>query len=294
MKVGTEHTYSKLFNLRVNPFGETPDARFYFDSHTHNAALSKVGWAFHQGKGFTLLTGEVGTGKTLLSRMLLTTFEDVANTALVLFPRLSEKEMLETICQEFELTPKLPPSSTSKQYLDYLNQHLLLCAAAGKRSVLIVDEAQGLTTQGLETIRLLSNLETEREKLLQIILVGQPELRTRLASPELRQLSQRICVNVNLEPLNEEETSRYIRHRLEIAGDGNLVRFAPCAVKYIHQISGGIPRKINKYCELIILSAQNQRVRLIERKLARATLEPTSNSWLSRFGFGSNSEAPKL
>lgn len=275
--------YSQFFNLALNPFGETPDAGFYFDSKTHNHALNQLEWAVEQRRGFTLLTGEVGTGKTLVSRMLLSEIGQTANTALILYPKLTDLELLAAISAEFEIPCDEGPR-TIKQYLDQLNAFLLEGAAAGKQSVLIIDEAQNLPLQTLETIRLLSNLETEREKLLQIILVAQPELRTQLETPKLRQLNQRICVSLNLEPFSAQETERYIKHRLETAGNGNLIRFDSEAMRLIHERAGGIPRRINKYCEMILLSAQKRQTRLIDRKFAREILDGVNpkSSFFSR------------
>ncbi len=279
-----EKLYSQFFNLKHNPFGETPDASFYFDSATHNHALNQLEWAVEQGRGFTLLTGEVGTGKTMVSRIILRQLDPTSDTALVLFPKLGERELLAAICAEFETTA-CAENATIKDHLDALNQFLLRNAAAGRKSVLIIDEAQNLPLETLETVRLLSNLETEREKLLQIVLLAQPELRAALDSPKLRQLSQRICVNLELTPFGEEETEQYIKHRLEIAGNGNLIRFDPRAIRLIHQRSRGIPRRINKLCERVLLAAQTERLRLIDAKLARKYLVESGEkrSFLSRW-----------
>jgi general secretion pathway protein A len=279
--------FSEFFNLELNPFGETPDARFYFDSTIHNSALNKLAWAIEQGRGFSLLTGEVGTGKTLVSRILLGELGENANTALILYPKLNDVELLAAIAHELEI-PNVPTESTNattRQYLEPLNRFLLEAASRGRKSVLVVDEAQHLSYEALEAIRLLSNLETEREKLLQIILVAQPELQTKLETRELRQLQQRICVHANLNPLSLQETDRYIKHRLEIAGNANLIRFSSDAVGEIHQLSGGIPRNINKFCELVILFAQNKRTRLIDRKLVREVCPRPKNkrSFFSRW-----------
>ena len=273
--------YSDFFNLALNPFGETPDPSFYFDSKTHNEALNKMTWAVEQGRGFTLLTGEVGTGKTLISRILLNEIAQTANTALILYPKLSDVELLGAIAAELEIECD---ATTTKQYLDCLNRFLLQNASGGKKSVLIIDEAQNLPLETLETVRLLSNLETDREKLLQIVLVAQPELRTELETPKLRQLRQRICVSLNLDPLSLGETERYIKDRLEIAGNGNLVRFDPDAMKLIHQRSGGIPRRINKLCEFILLGAQKRQARLISLKLTSEIIAGPKDkqSFLSR------------
>jgi general secretion pathway protein A len=265
--------YSRFFNLETNPFGETPDPDFYYGSAQHNHALRELHAAIRQGKGFSLLTGEVGTGKTLMARMLLTLIAPDANTALILFPRFNEVELIQAVCDEFEIPAPQTPIRTAKGYVDHLNQFLLKSLEnGGKRSVLLIDEAQAMSMEALETIRLLTNLETKTQKLLQIILVGQPELNEVLDLPELRQLKQRIGTHARLHPLDASECERYIKSRIEQVVNGNFIKFDPAAIRVIHELSGGIPRRINHICEQVIMNAQDKRVRLIDAHQVREAL----------------------
>ena len=265
--------YSRFFNLEMNPFGETPDPDFYYGSAQHNLALRELHTAVLQGKGFSLLTGEVGTGKTLIARMLLSLIAPQANTALILFPRFNEIELIQAICDEFEIPAPAAPIRTAKAYVDHLNQFLLRSLEnGGKRSVLLIDEAQAMSIEALETIRLLTNLETKTQKLLQIILVGQPELNDVLDCPELRQLKQRIGTHAQLHPMVLAECEHYIKSRIEQVVNGNFIKFDLSAIKTIHELSGGIPRRINQICEQVIMHAQEKRVRLIEANLVRESL----------------------
>jgi len=258
--------YSKFFNLSENPFGETPDPDFYYASIQHGQALSDLNQALNQGKCFSILTGEVGTGKTLLSRILLTAVSEEANTALILYPKFTEKELLATICDEFEV-PGIEGDPTVKEYVDHLNRYLIKSAEEGKRSILIIDEAQVMSVEALESIRLLTNLETKREKLLQILLVAQPELLVTLEREDLRQLTQRVGVHAVLDGIRGEELEKYIRSRLEQAGAGNFVRFDLKAIRVIEELSGGIPRRINQICEQLLTEAEAKKIRLISKAL---------------------------
>jgi len=258
-----KNIYSKFFNLELNPFGETPDPDFYYASHQHSRALSSIDVALRQGKGFSLLTGEVGTGKTLLTRILLTAISSHANTALILYPKFTEIELLQAIIEEFEVPAAKVPLLTTKAYLDHLNSFLLASLEQGKRSILLIDEAQAMSIEALEMIRLLTNLETKTQKLLQIVLIGQPELQQTLDRPELRQLKQRIGAQATLQGLDAIETERYIKSRIEQVGNGNFIRFESAAIKVIHELSAGMPRRINQLCELVLMNAETKRLRLI-------------------------------
>jgi len=277
-----KNTYSKFFNLSENPFGETPDPDFYFASIQHGKALASLIAALKQGKGFSILTGEVGTGKTLLSRMLLAAFEQQANTALILYPKFSEIELLHSICEEFEI-PQLEGNQTAKAYVDHLNRYLLVALENGKQSILIIDESQALSTEALETIRLLTNLETKSKKLLQIVLVGQPELLNTLEREDLRQLKQRIGMHAVLSGLSAIEIEKYIRSRIEQGGTGNFVRFDIKAVKVIEELSGGIPRRINQICERLLNTAEERKIRLISKEFACEVLGIKEQSFFSKF-----------
>lgn len=282
--------YSKFFNLQLNPFGETPDPDFFYDSATHNRALNALNLCVRQGRGFALLTGEVGMGKTLTSRIFLTSLQKTCNTALVLFPRFSETELLQTICEEFEVPGLTDEKRTAKGYLDLLNSFLIKSAEAGRKSILLIDEAQSMPTEALEAIRLISNLETRTQKLLHIILVAQPEVREKLDRPEIRQLRQRISVDLSLTPLDQLETERYIKNRLETAGSGNFIRFDVSAISVVHQLSGGIPRKINQICETLITEAQVKKIRLLDARFVRAILGLSAPSLFEKI-FSSSSRS---
>ncbi len=287
--------YSSFFSLQENPFGETPDTRFFFQSEYHLAALDQLRHHIAAGKGFGVLTGEVGTGKTLLSRMLLKEIEGQANTALVLFPRLSGLELMAALMDELQI-PLSPAAQQSaprmKTYVDHLYRYLLDSAQQGRRTVVVVDEAHRLPLETLETIRLLNNLETEREKLLQILLLGQPELHDTLEREEIRQLTQRISLNCELRTFTLDETDAYIRHRLEMSGGGNLVRFDLDSIKWIHGLSRGIPRSINQICEKLLAAAERERTHLIELRHCKQlnsteARKPRSfREFLSRSGLG--------
>jgi len=267
-----KNLYSKFFNLELNPFGETPDPDFYYSSPQHNRALTLLSTSIKMGKGFSLLTGEVGTGKTLLSRILLTSVSSSSNTALILYPKFTEMELLQAISEEFEIPVSPVELKTPKSLLDHLNRFLLESRDEGKHSILLIDEAQALSVNTLEMIRLLTNLETKTEKLLQIILIAQPEIKKTLDRPELRQLKQRIGVEINLQGLDPIETEKYIKSRIEQVSNGNFLRFDSGAVKVIHSLSSGIPRRINQLCEQVIMTAETRRIRLINAGFASEAL----------------------
>jgi general secretion pathway protein A len=253
--------YCRFFGLQEKPFSITPDPRFLFLSPSHQEALGHLLYGIEERKGFITVTGEVGTGKTLLCRALLDRLGDQVRTALIFNSFLSEIELLRSINEDFGI-----PSSagTRKELIDHLNQYLLGEFSAGRNAVLIIDEAQNLAPPVLEQIRMLSNLETERGKLLQIVLIGQPELRQQLARPELRQLNQRIALRYHLQPFNRQETEDYINHRLVVAGSHGGVKFSRRALAAIYRLSDGIPRKINLLCDRAMLAAYVHSSELIE------------------------------
>lgn len=244
--------YEKFFYLNEKPFHITPDPKFLYLSRKHREAIDLLTFGITEKKGFILLTGEVGTGKTTLCRALLEKLPKKTESALILNPLLSELELLRTITADFGISVSGP---TAKDHIDALNRFLLEAAAKGGTSVVIIDEAQNLSPSALEMVRLLSNLETEREKLLQIILAGQPELKERLGTQGLRQLNQRIIVRYQLDPLDLDETSAYITNRLFVAGGKGAVEFTREAIELIHKESGGIPRKINIVCDRALTAA---------------------------------------
>ena len=261
--------YKDYFRFREEPFNITPDPRFLFLTGRHREALEHLLYGIRQRKGFICLTGEVGTGKTTLCRTLLGRLGPRFHTALILNPVLTQTQMLRAIVDEFGIVSK---RLDRLGYLNLLNRFLLQASGNGRDAVLIIDEAQDMSTQGLEMVRLLSNLETERQKLLQIVLVGQPELRKKLAKPNLRQLAQRITVRYHLGQMDRDETEGYLEHRLEVAqgdGEGPAVRFDAGAVHEIYRFSRGTPRLVNAIGDKALLAGYVHRTGLINRRLAR-------------------------
>jgi general secretion pathway protein A len=245
--------YQQYFGLREMPFNITPDPRFLFLSPTHQEALEHLRYGVAEKKGFIVLTGEVGCGKTTICRQLLDELEgQEVETALILNPRLSETELVQAILHELRVEPV---KGSHQDLLDQLNRHLLHLIGQGKEILLVIDESQNMTIEGLEHLRLLSNLETNTQKLLQILLIGQPELKEKLRRPELRQLRQRILVFYDLKPLSFEQIAHYIRHRLALAGANGKPWFTPRALHRIHRQSGGVPRLVNNLCDKSLLAA---------------------------------------
>jgi general secretion pathway protein A len=249
--------YTSFFGLQEKPFAITPDPRYLYLSERHAEALAHLLYGINEAGGFIQLTGEVGTGKTTVIRSLLEQLPGHADVALILNPRITPAEFLLTICEELHVPVPEAGRGSTKTLMDLLGRHLLDTHASGRRVVLIVDEAQNLSTQTLEQVRLLTNLETATTKLLQIILIGQPELRDLLDQPELRQLAQRITGRYHLNPLSQEETAGYVKHRMRIAGATAEV-FTPSALREVHRLSGGIPRVINVICDRALLGAFTQ------------------------------------
>ncbi|NGX17290.1 ExeA family protein [Wenzhouxiangella sp. XN24] len=258
--------YASFFGLNEKPFSITPDPRYLYLGRRHAEALAHLLYGITESGGFIQLTGEVGTGKTTVVRSLLEQLPEHAEVALVLNPRLSPAEFLLTICEELHV--EVPDRSSPKAVVDALNRHLLEAHAAGRRVVLIVDEAQNLSADVLEQIRLLTNLETAKQKLLQIILIGQPELREVLARSDLRQLAQRITGRYHLEPLEADELRAYVRHRLEVAGS-RAELFTPGAVKALHHHSGGVPRLVNVIADRALLGAWAREETVVSPAMAR-------------------------
>ena len=260
--------YTSFFGLHEKPFSITPDPRYLFLSERHGEALAHLVYGVTESGGFVQLTGEVGTGKTTLVRsLLLNRMPDNADVAVVLNPQITAHEFLLTICEE--LGVDVPGQKDSiKALTDALNHHLLSAHADGRRTILVVDEAQNLAPAVLEQVRLLTNLETAKQKLLQIILIGQPELRELLGRNDLRQLAQRITGRYHLEPLTRDETAQYIEHRLRVAGAlGEIIDSG--AKKEAFRLSQGVPRLINVICDRALLGAYSQESRVITRRLIK-------------------------
>jgi general secretion pathway protein A len=259
--------YLKHFNLVERPFSITPDPRFLYMSARHREALAHLLYGLGEGGGFVQLTGEVGTGKTTICRCLLEQVPDNVDIALVLNPKVTATELIATVCDELGIEYPVENSSI-KILTDLLNRYLLDAYARGRRTVLIIDEAQNLSTDVLEQVRLLTNLETSTQKLLQIVLIGQPELRSLLARDDMRQLSQRVTARYHLEPISRDEADAYIRHRLQICGSSQNI-FNKRAVDRIQQLSGGIPRLINVLCDRAMLGAYVEGKTEIDQKVVR-------------------------
>lgn len=237
--------YEKFYGFTDKPFNTTPDSKFFFASSKHEEALNCLLLAISERNGFVVITGEIGSGKTTVCRTLINRLDVSTKVALVLNTHLGKKELLTTILEDLDIEYR----STSKTcLLSALNKYLLEQAARDINVVLVIDEAQNLTPSVLEEVRMLSNLETEREKLIQIILMGQPELRKKLALPKLEQFRQRIVLHCHLDPLNREETAEYIRHRLKKAGNVAADIFDDGAIGEIYLCSKGVPRLINITC----------------------------------------------
>jgi general secretion pathway protein A len=260
--------YLRFFGLNEKPFAITPDPRYLYLSERHAEALAHLLYGINESGGFIQLTGEVGTGKTTVVRTLLSRVPHHADVAVILNPRVTPVEFLLTICEELGLGIADSDRDSVKQMVDALNRRLLAAHAEGRRIIVIVDEAQNLSADVLEQVRLLTNLETPTQKLLQIILIGQPELRELLDRTDLRQLAQRITGRYHLEPLSREETRGYVRHRLRVAGAAEEI-FTPAALGEIHRLSTGIPRVINVTCDRALLGAYTQEARKVTPSLVR-------------------------
>jgi general secretion pathway protein A len=260
--------YTSFFGLSEKPFAITPDPRYLYLSERHAEALAHLLYGINESGGFIQLTGEVGTGKTTVVRTLLSRVPHHADVAVILNPRVTPVEFLLTICEELGLGIAEADRDSVKQMVDALNRRLLSGHAEGRRIIVLVDEAQNLSIDVLEQVRLLTNLETPTQKLLQIILIGQPELRELLDRTDLRQLAQRITGRYHLKPLSREETKGYVRHRLRVAGATQDI-FTPAALVELHRLSQGIPRVINVACDRALLGAYTQEVKKINAGLVR-------------------------
>ena len=262
--------YQEFYGFDKMPFNNTPDTRFFFHSEQHQEALSSLLYCVNERKGFMLLTGEIGAGKTTVCRAFLNRLDPTTKVAVITNTRLTERQLLQSICEEFGLW--IPGNVGKVTLFNELNTFLVDQYRQGANTVLIVDEAQNLRPEVLEEIRLISNLETERDKLIQIILMGQPELREIVELPELKQLKQRIVLRYHLYPLSEKESQAYIFHRLKVAGASGNLKFSRSALTLIQQYSGGIPRVVNILCDNALLLGFVQETRKISESLVQEVI----------------------
>ena len=262
--------YAPFFGLKHEPFSIAPDPRYLFMSERHREALAHLLYGVKGGGGgFVMLTGEIGAGKTTVCRCLLEQIPKNCHVAYIFNPKLTSIELLKTVCDEFHVAypTRSNGRATAKDYLDPLNKFLLDSHASGQHNVLIIDEAQNLSASVLEQLRLLTNLETNERKLLQIVLIGQPELRALLARPELEQLAQRVVARYHLGALTEPETAQYLRHRLAVAGLTTANPFSKRAMRRIHQRSRGVPRRINLLADRALLGAYADGVARVDQAI---------------------------
>ncbi len=281
--------YANFFGLKQEPFSIAPDPHYLYMSERHREALAHLLYGLRGAGGFVLLTGEIGTGKTTVCRAFLAQTPKRCNVAYIFNPKLSVSELLHTVCEEYGIQHHQPlptqgeASGSVKPFVDALNEFLLRTHAVGQNNILIIDEAQNLSAEVLEQLRLLTNLETHERKLLQIILIGQPELRDMLARPELEQLSQRVIARFHLPALSEAETAHYVRHRMGVAGFSAALPFDAKALKKVHQLARGVPRRINVLCDRALLGAYAQgRAQIDARIVERAAAEVFGQESLPR------------
>jgi general secretion pathway protein A len=270
--------YTDYFNLKENPFSISPDPRYLYMSAGHREALAHLLYGITSEGGFVLLTGEVGTGKTTICRRLLEQMPEQCDTAFILNPKLTALELLATICDEFQISyPE--GTASSKIFVDRIYAYLLQAHENGRKAVLIIEEAQNLSEDTLEQLRLLTNLETNQRKLLQVIMVGQPELRDMLGRPQLRQLAQRISARHHLGPLTRLEIGAYVRHRLEVAGHVRGDLFPQPVLGKLYRLTGGVPRLINVICDRALLGACIEGKERVDRQiLAKAAREVSGDA----------------
>ncbi|MDD5284764.1 MAG: AAA family ATPase [Desulfuromonadaceae bacterium] len=276
--------YCEFFGFNEKPFTITPNPHFVYLSNIHREAFARLLYGVDSHAGFITLTGEVGTGKTTLLRTLMAHLDqEKYRNALILNSHLTRVQLLSNICSEFEIEVK---HKNSAGYLDALNRFLLDQNIQGKTVVLVIDEAQNLKPDVLEQVRLISNLETERDKLVQIILAGQPEFDDILNRHDLRQLNQRITIRCNLSPMDFADTSEYVRHRLKLAGGRNPEIFSKEAVKKIFRFSKGFPRLINVVCEQALVMAWTEESPVVSPSMASIVIAEaqtaSDDSWLWR------------
>jgi len=262
--------YQKFFGFSAKPFNTTPDSRFFFPSPKHTEALNSLIYAIGERKGFVVVTGEIGAGKTTVTRTLLSKLEPSTKVAYITNTHLTCKELIAEILDELEVEYK---GGSKQKLLSQLNNYLIQQLAQDTNVVLIIDEAQNLTPKVLEEIRMLSNLETEKEKLIQIILIGQPQLKVKLENARLVQFKQRIAMYYHLNPLTKDESRDYITHRLKLVSSNGVDIFSPRALDVIYEHSSGIPRLINLICDSALLSGYVYETKNITEKIINEVLK---------------------
>ncbi len=280
--------YHDFYGFRESPFNLTPNSKFFFSSTKHMEALSTLVYAIKERKGFVVITGNIGSGKTTVCRALLNQLDKNTQSALITNTHMSGKDLLMSILEELEI--EFVPGSKSK-LLSQLNEYLIEQLRRNQNVVLIIDEAQNLSPAVLEEVRMLSNLETENEKLIQIIFMGQPELKKKLALPRLEQLRQRIAVYFQLTPLNEEETHQYILHRLKVASDSEQEYFTPKALGMIYQFSQGVPRLVNQICDSALLTGYIMEKKVIDDQIMLEVIGESPMVQIIKDGSSTNDEA---
>ena len=261
--------FNKFFNFQMEPFSETPNTYFYFGSKTHQETIKLLAEHLDSGSGFISVTGEVGTGKTMIVRYLIKKCANEISSAYLYWPNLEGNALISAISREFGIINSDDPFHS-------LENFLLANASDKKRTVLFIDEAQSLSIKSLETIRLISNLECETKKLIQIVLIGQPELDAVLKKPEVRQINQRISKRLTISELTFDEVEMYVKHRLELAKAGNFVRFDLNAMKAIYNYSKGVPRLINLICRTALEYCLKEQIRVINGRLVKDALEDSN------------------
>ncbi|KEF32279.1 General secretion pathway protein A [Marinobacter nitratireducens] len=283
--------YYDFFGFREPPFSIAPDPRYLYLSDRHKEALAHLMYGVKGQGGFIVITGEVGTGKTTVSRCFIENVPENVDIALVLNPRLSARELLSSVCDELEIDHEV--GASIKQLVDLINQDLLKAHAAGRHKVLMIDEAQNLSAEVLEQLRLLTNLETAEKKLLQIVLLGQPELQQMLALPELRQLNQRVTARYHLDAIEKTELPAYLRYRLSVAGlRGDI--FSPSAIKRLYKESQGVPRLINLISDRALLGAYAEGEHEITSSHIRQAAREVRGNDLGPIPYGNESRRPAM
>ena len=275
--------YNKFFGFKEKPFKLVPNPAYFYLSKSHEEAMAHLNYAISQGDGFVEITGEVGTGKTTLCRTFLDSLNGGVEAAYIFNPKMGPKQLLRTIIEEFGIQTR---SDNTKDLIDMLNAFLMKIKASGKKAILLIDEAQNLNRNVLEQLRLLSNLETNRDKLLQIILVGQPELAEMLNSHALRQIGQRITLSYQLSPLTFKECKEYIQYRINVAAQKSAIKFDRSAYRQIFKYSKGIPRLINIVCDRSLLTAFVMNQFKISATVAKASVKELATRGQTRnYGF---------